>query len=420
MKALLICPSDRPAVRFLAQSAPLAALSAFGKPLVAWWLEHLAARGATEVFVLASDRVEQIRAAVGDGSRWKLKVQVIDEPFELGPADARIKYCIGSGQGWLAEPIVVAEYFPGLPESPLFKTYAGWFNGLRALMSRLAPASGILANEIKPGVWVSPRARIARSAELRAPCWIGPHTVVGNETIIGPMAVVENRVIIGAHVEVTNSAIAPETFLGEMTHLKDSVADGSILINWRTASCTRVPDAVIMCSLAKRSPRLRSGTIFGRLAALLVLIATLPLAILPMLWSKIRRRPAFRALVAVRPNPANEPAVMETLTYHELADAGFMRLWPQLWNIVKGDFAWVGNRPLSPKDVSGLSTAFERLWLAAPIGLISLAHAENARDALETRVFASLYALQANWRLDLSILTRSLLLSTRRSFAALF
>src|SRR5690349_3922735 len=138
MKALLICPGDRPAVRFLAQSAPLAALSAFGKPLVAWWLEHLAALGATEVCVLASDRIQQIRAAVANTNFRNLKVQVVDEPFELSAADARIKYCIGSGSGWLAEPVVVAEYFPGLPESPLFNTYAGWFNGLRALMPRLA------------------------------------------------------------------------------------------------------------------------------------------------------------------------------------------------------------------------------------------------------------------------------------------
>src|SRR5262249_6206922 len=157
----------------------------------------------------------------------------------------------------------------------------------RALMPRLSSAAGNAASEIKPGVWVSLRARVARSAELRAPCWIGPHTVVGNETIIGPMAVIENRVMIGAHVEVTNSVIAPETFLAEMTQLKDSVADGSILINWRTASCTRVPDAFIMCSLAKRSPRLRSGSLFGRLAALLIMTAILPLAILPMLWSRI-------------------------------------------------------------------------------------------------------------------------------------
>ena len=112
---------------------------------------------------------------------------------------------------------------------------------------------------------------------------------------------------------------------------------------------------------------------------------------------------------------------MATVLYHELAHGpAWLRAWPQLWSIVRGQFAWVGNRPLSPGQVADLTNDFERLWLAAPIGLFSMAQAEGAIDALETRAWASLYALQANWRLDLSILARVVLSSTRKSFAALF
>jgi lipopolysaccharide/colanic/teichoic acid biosynthesis glycosyltransferase len=88
--------------------------------------------------------------------------------------------------------------------------------------------------------------------------------------------------------------------------------------------------------------------------------------------------------------------------------------------VVRGDFAWVGNRPLSPAQVADLSSDFERLWLAAPIGLISLAHAEGATDVSEARPWASLYASQANWRLDLSIIMRALVVTTMRSLTTLF
>jgi mannose-1-phosphate guanylyltransferase / phosphomannomutase len=423
MKALLICPAERPAVRFLAQTSPLACLHAFGKPLLAHWLEHLSRQGAKQVRILATDRPEHIRALVGDGARWGLQVEVISEPLELAPAEARAKHIGADASGWLAQPndVSLIDSFPGLPEHPLFKSYANWFNALRAWLPRANAAGCNDAAEVKPGIWVSARARVSTAAELRAPCWIGPHTVVAADTIIGPMAVLEDRVMVESHVEISNSAVLPQTFIGKMTELKNSVADGSILINWRSASCTRVPDAFLMCSLAKRRHVVKSTNWFTRLAALFVLGLTLPLALIPILWAKLRRQPVTRPLVAVRPYLSTEAGMMATIIYHELTRGfGWLRCWPQLWSICRGEFAWVGNRPLSPTEVADLSNDFERLWLAAPIGLLSLGQAEGAVDALEKRACASLYALQANWRLDLSIIARALLATTKRSLTTLF
>jgi mannose-1-phosphate guanylyltransferase / phosphomannomutase len=422
MNAILICPAERPATRFLSQTTPFAALHAFAKPLVVYWLENLAALGVRCVLILVSDRPEQIRALVGDGARWGLQVEVLIEPRELSADEARAKYCPNPAR-CLPQPLDVSvmDHFPGLPEHPLFKSYANWFDGLRALMPCVTGARRSDVSEVKPGVWVSARARVSSGAELRAPCWIGPHTVVAADTIIGPMAVIEDRVMVEPGVEIANSSVAPQTFVGRLTELKNSVADGSILINWRSASCTRVPDAFLLCSLAKRRHTIKTSNLFARALALLVMIFTLPLAALCILWAHLRGQPAFRALIAVRPYHSTEPGTMATLVFHELSRGGrWLRVWPQLWNIFKGDFAWVGNRPLSPSQVADLSNDFERLWLAAPIGLFCLAQAEGAIDALETRACASLYALQANWRLDLSIIARAFVLTTKRSVIALF
>jgi hypothetical protein len=421
MNAILICPAERPVTRFLAQTATFAALHAFARPLVFYWLEDLAALGVKCVLILATDRPEQIRALVGDGARWGLNVEVLDEPRELSPEEARAKYCPDPTR-CLPEPLDVSvmDHFPGLPEHPLFKSYANWFDGLRALMPRITSAGRGDVREVKPGIWVSARARVSSGAELRAPCWIGPHTVVAADTVIGPMAVIEDRVMVEPGVEIANSSVAPETFVGRLTELKNSIADGSILINWRSASCARVPDAFLLCSLAKRRHTVKSSNLFARALALLFMVLTVPLAALAILWARLRKQPAFRPQIAVRPYHSTEPGTMATLVFSELSCGGLLRVWPQLWNIFTGDFAWVGNRPLSPAQVADLSNDFERLWLAAPIGLFSLAQAEGAIDSLETRACASLYALQANWRLDLSIIARAFVLSTKRSFTALF
>jgi hypothetical protein len=302
--------------------------------------------------------------------------------------------------------------FPGLPNLPLFDSYGSWMTAVQAWLPHSATRHRVGVREIQPGVWVGLRSRISESARLQAPCWIGDYVWVGAGTKVGPYAVLENRVVVEAGVEIANSLIGAGTLVGELTDVKDSLADGSTLVNWRTGSRTTVPDAFLMCSLARRQRRPKVGNLFGRLLAGLLMLVTAPIAALVVLTAKFRNQPSLRELRAVRPQISAAPALSDTVPYYELANGrGFFRVWPQLWNIVRGDFAWVGNRPLDPAEVAQLEGEFDRLWLAAPIGLISLAHAEGVSEAFtdDARACASFYAVRANWRLDLSILARTFL-----------
>ncbi|HZI33277.1 MAG TPA: sugar phosphate nucleotidyltransferase, partial [Candidatus Binatia bacterium] len=92
MKAILVCPAERETVAALAENIPLVALPVLGKPLVEYWIEHLAALGATEILILAADRPEKVRVLVGDGARWGVGVSVLPEARELTPDEARKKY----------------------------------------------------------------------------------------------------------------------------------------------------------------------------------------------------------------------------------------------------------------------------------------------------------------------------------------
>src|SRR5256885_9340812 len=116
MKALLICPSDRPAVSHLADAVPLALVPIMGKTLVEYWLDYLSTLGAREVTIISSDRPHLVRKLVDGGARWGLRVRVIPERFELSPAEARAKYIGECRCGWLGEPndAIVMDHFPGV------------------------------------------------------------------------------------------------------------------------------------------------------------------------------------------------------------------------------------------------------------------------------------------------------------------
>ncbi|HWA10527.1 MAG TPA: hypothetical protein VG838_13860 [Opitutaceae bacterium] len=256
MKTLLICPALRPAVPQLAEDAPLALAPILGESLVCHWIEHLALCGATEVRILASDRAADVGAAVGDGARWGVKVEVVPGAYELSPAEAAAAHRPAGEPGWLPAPhdIVPMSHLPGAAGLPLFESYAGWYAALLAWMPQALTPARVRVSEILPGIWVGRRARVAPTATLVAPCWIGDQVFVEPHAVVGPGAIVEDRAVVERNARVIQSWVGPDTFVGRLTVVAGSLACGGTLTNWQTDSSLRVPDPFLLCSLAHPQP----------------------------------------------------------------------------------------------------------------------------------------------------------------------
>lgn len=87
MKALVFAAGLGERMRPLTLTTPKPLLIAGGKPLIAWHLEKLAAIGVDEVVVNTSWLAECFPDALGDGSRWGLRVTGVYEgpsPLETG------------------------------------------------------------------------------------------------------------------------------------------------------------------------------------------------------------------------------------------------------------------------------------------------------------------------------------------------
>lgn len=411
MNALLICPAERAGMEHLLHAAPLAAAPVFGQSLVEHWLDHMARRRAQHVRVLAADRPQLIRSLLGDGSRWGFKLEVLPERVEVSREEALAQFSSAAANPVASvKNVFLMDCLPGFPAYRLFDDYAAFFAGLTARLNAVKAADRIGLRELEPGIWVGLRSRIDGRARLHAPCWIGEHAWIGPEAEIGPMAVLEDRVFVDRGAWVEQSHVGCDSYVGELVELRHSLAWGSRLINWQNGSLLMVPDEFLLSAFKRPKPLPAGANWLGRVAALVLLQLTVPIGIYGLLKSGLLGLPAFRAREAVLPWGRDFPEQAErTVTYFEMNSTNrFLKRWPQLWNVACGDFAWVGNRPLSPKNAAQLTTDFEKLWFHAPIGLVSLADVEGAFDRFDetARAHASFYTTRADWRLNASILTR--------------
>jgi len=265
MKAMLICPSSRPAVNQLSQVAPLAALPLLGECLVEYWLTHLALTGFQEVTILADDRPEEISAIVGNGARWGLKVEVIAESRELSPAQAQIKYALEFPPTAPQNIIIMLDHLPGMPQRSLFGGYADLFAALVEWMPRAKTEDRVGVRELRPGIWIGMHAHISPHAQLQAPCWIGQYSYIGAGAVIGPMAVVEDRAFIEGGAEIIGSVVGRDTFVGQLLAVENSFALGNTLTNWKSGSLTQIADAFLLCALRRPAAARHSEGLLDRL-----------------------------------------------------------------------------------------------------------------------------------------------------------
>lgn len=253
MPTILICP-DRPgALPALAAAGPLVCAPLLGESPLEYWLEHLALQGATHVHLLVSDRPEAVAAVAGEGARWGLRVAIDVLPEEISPANAATRYGPGADVRRL-------DHLPGLPEFPLFTNYAAWFAALTAWLPRARTPARIGVHEIAPGVWAGLHTYIAPGVKFQGPVWIGAHARIGAGASLGPHAVIEDRAWVDPGALVANSVVGPDTFVGGLCELNESLASGNVLVNWRDGSRLEVSDSFLLCSLgpppaAETAPR---------------------------------------------------------------------------------------------------------------------------------------------------------------------
>lgn len=86
MRAMILAAGRGERMRPLTDHCPKPLLEAGGKPLIVWHLEALARAGVREVVINHAHLGAQLERALGDGSRWGLRIAWSPEPTALETA----------------------------------------------------------------------------------------------------------------------------------------------------------------------------------------------------------------------------------------------------------------------------------------------------------------------------------------------
>ncbi len=122
MKALIFAAGLGERMRPLTDITPKPLLRVGGKPLIEWHLEKLAALGTRDVIVNTSWLADQFPAALGDGTRWGLRIHFAfegDTPLETGGGMWNALPLLGEAPFLLVNGDVWADVdFAALPSEP--------------------------------------------------------------------------------------------------------------------------------------------------------------------------------------------------------------------------------------------------------------------------------------------------------------
>ena len=412
----------------------VALLPVVGKPVLEHTLEALAVAGLRRAVIAISPFADQVRATIGGGSRWGMRLDYVltqgeEEPEAVvarsqsrlanvllllrgdvlhgaavaeflqrtdgvaGPVihgrvtGAPLSLCRhrAGGQGgleplrWSVEPADAPPVWPvvELPDAALNRLES-WRAYHRANLDTAAgrfPGLVIPGRAVALGLTVGLRSKVSPHSLRQGMAFIGSQCRVEATAELHGEVVVSHGVMIDRYATLQDSVVLPDTYVGELVDVRNAIVQGNQLIRVDTGVVLPVVETFLLTDLRDATLRRTLAEPLNRLLGLLALGLSLPLWPLALILALTANVNAPLQEVKLRGNRLgfDERGRRQRLSFiaREWAvSVPVLRYLPRLLAVVSGDLRLVGAVPLTPEQVDSRTEDWERVSDQAPAGLI--------------------------------------------------
>lgn len=273
---------------------------------------------------------------------------------------------------------------------------------------------------VAPGIWSGINTVIHPQAKLTPPLLLGADCRVGPDSELGPQVVLGNHVFVDQGATIQQSTVLENSYIGRLVNIRQRIVHQDCLIDQETATSVHITDRWL---LGYAHPTLASHLLrrlAERLIALGGFMLLLPLLLvlgLLVLMSSTGGLFCIAVRIGVKPAPERsrampQPQQLRLLRLRTAATDGRptpVGLWlerlalhrlPELWNVVCGEIALVGVKPLLPEEAARITEEWQQVRYRSPAGFTGLWFTQFTRDDnFDALCVADSYqAATASWR----------------------
>jgi mannose-1-phosphate guanylyltransferase/phosphomannomutase len=438
MKTILLANRSAPELSPLTDLTCAAMLRVAGKPVLVHAIESLAAARLTEIVMVVSPFADHVEQALGDGARWGMQFRYVtggssESPDEMlrrlgaHPVDDLLVV-----RGDMLRTPMIAEFLVQAAPTDgarISATIGGVFAGVQLLRAphgddadesidfadarlstieslrefhraNLDAAAGrfpgliIPGRELMPGVTVGRKTHLPVSAIKGVPVFVGSRSRIAADAELMSEVVVSSDVVIDRHATLRSAVIMPHTYIGELVEVADAIVAGHMLIHVDTGAVTRVTDSFLLASVRTRSLASTLRTMTDSLAAMLLLISSIPLWPVALVASLAAAPGHPIRRLRLLGNRYAMTRRMEFTARQFSVSLPVLRYLPYLFAVAAGHLRLVGVEPLVPAVAAARTDEWEFVRDEAPAGFVGPVQLTLAADAPleERRLMEAYYA----------------------------
>lgn len=274
------------------------------------------------------------------------------------------------------------------------------------------------------GIWLGRNSRLHPTIRIHPPVLIGNNFRSGRNVELGPNVVVGANVVVDSSATIQESTILDQTYVGRYVHVENRIVNRNMVIDIDTEEYIRVTDPFLMSETHQEIASRGIERLFDFSIALILFMVTLPfaLAIGFLLFLRTGKILTTSERVNICTDGINDRNNMNQIIHlyqfvtmrkngegfrlGSLLEGLELYRLPELFNILSGDLALVGVKPLKHNEMNLIKEQWQHIAFDTKPGLTGLWYTQLEPDCNLDEIYLAdtYYTATRSWVGDLHIL----------------